>query len=95
MDLKHAALVLGALVMATAQSPSQAIITNLDSANWTHEKGAAPDSEGAVLRTDPTTGGMDLLVRFPGGHVIAPHWHESNERVFVAEGQTHPAPGCR
>jgi quercetin dioxygenase-like cupin family protein len=30
---------------------------------------------------------MDLLVRFPAGHVIAPHFHESNERIFVAEGQ--------
>jgi quercetin dioxygenase-like cupin family protein len=27
------------------------------------------------------------LVRFPGGHVIPPHWHESNERVILLEGQ--------
>jgi quercetin dioxygenase-like cupin family protein len=30
---------------------------------------------------------MELLVRFPGGHVIKPHWHESNERIVVLEGQ--------
>jgi uncharacterized cupin superfamily protein len=40
-----------------------------------------------LLHTDSTTGGMDLLVRFPAGHVIAPHFHDSNERVIVVEGQ--------
>jgi quercetin dioxygenase-like cupin family protein len=30
---------------------------------------------------------MELLVRFPAGHVIAAHWHESNERILVLEGQ--------
>ncbi len=40
-----------------------------------------------MLHTDQTTGAMDLLVRFPAGHVIAPHFHDSNERVIVAEGQ--------
>jgi hypothetical protein len=33
------------------------------------------------------TGGMDLLVRFPAGHVIPPHFHDSNEHIIVAEGQ--------
>src|SRR5256885_9177874 len=27
------------------------------------------------------------LVRFPAGHVIAPHFHDSNERIVVVEGQ--------
>jgi quercetin dioxygenase-like cupin family protein len=27
------------------------------------------------------------LVRYPAGHVIAPHFHDSNERLIVAEGQ--------
>ena len=40
-----------------------------------------------MLHTDRSTGGMDLLVRFPAGHVIAPHFHDSNERVIVVEGQ--------
>ena len=30
---------------------------------------------------------MELLVRFPAGHVIAPHWHESNERLLLLEGR--------
>ena len=29
----------------------------------------ADGSEGVMLHSDQTTGGMDLLVRFPAGHV--------------------------
>jgi quercetin dioxygenase-like cupin family protein len=87
MKIGHLAIVFGILAIATAQTASQTIVTNLDTANWTQEKGGPPDSEGVMLRTDAATGGMDLLVRFPAGHIIAPHWHDSNERIFVAEGQ--------
>lgn len=84
MKLTHLLPILGSLVIAAGQSPSKAIVTNLDTAKWVHEKG---DSESVVLREDATTGGMELFVRFPAGHVIPPHWHESNERIIVLEGQ--------
>src|ERR1022692_751569 len=87
MKSKHLLLFMGILAAATGQSTSKAIVVNLDTAKWTHEKGAADDSEGVMLRTDPATGGMDLLVRFPAGHVIPPHFHDSNEHIIVAEGQ--------
>jgi quercetin dioxygenase-like cupin family protein len=87
MKLKRALLFIGVLATALGQSPSKAVVVNLDTANWTHENGAPADSSGVMVHTDPATGGMDLLVRFPAGHVIAPHFHDSNERVFVAEGQ--------
>jgi quercetin dioxygenase-like cupin family protein len=87
MHFNRALLFMGVLAIALGQSPSKAVIVNLDTANWTHENGAPADSSGVMLRTDPATGAMDLLVRFPAGHVIAPHFHDSNERVFVAEGQ--------
>jgi quercetin dioxygenase-like cupin family protein len=87
MKLRQLTLTLGILAIAVGQSSSKAIVVNLDTANWTHEKGASAGSEGVMLRADARTGGMDLLVRFPAGHVIAPHWHESDERIFVAEGQ--------
>jgi hypothetical protein len=83
--LQRAVLIFGWFAIAFGQSPSRAILVNLDTANWTREKGASAGSEGVMIRADQTTGGMDLLVRFPAGHVIAPHWHESNERIFVAE----------
>jgi quercetin dioxygenase-like cupin family protein len=87
MKFKRPLLFTGVLAITLAQSPSKAVIVNLETANWTAEKGAPADSSGVMLRTDPATGGMDLLVRFPAGHVIAPHFHDSNERVIVVEGQ--------
>jgi quercetin dioxygenase-like cupin family protein len=64
-----------------------AVITNLDTAKWEHDKNDPPGSESVLLRMDPQTHGMELLVRFPSGHVIPPHTHESNERIMVLEGQ--------
>ena len=87
MKITHALLFLGILAIAAGQSGYQRVVVNLDSANWTHEKDAPDGSGGVVLHTDRSTGGMDLLVRFPAGHVIAPHFHDSNERVIVVEGQ--------
>ena len=87
MKLPHALLLMGALTMAGAQTASKAVIVNLDTAKWTHGKNEPEGSGGVELHTDAATGGMDLLVRFPAGHVIAPHFHDSNERVIVVEGQ--------
>src|SRR5215475_13156168 len=79
--------VLTLFVSADAQSGGKTVVANLDAANWTHGKNDPAGYEGVLLRTDAANGGMDLLVRFPAGHVIAPHFHESNERIFVAEGE--------
>src|SRR5262249_18179857 len=70
-----------------AQSSSKAVLTNLNTAKWEHEKNDPPGSESVMLRMDEKTHAMELLVRFPAGHVIAPHTHESNERIIVLEGQ--------
>ena len=80
-------MLLGGIAIAASQAMTEAIVTNLSTANWTHEKGAVGGSEGVMLRTDPKTRGLDLLVQFPAGHVIAPHFHDSNERIVVVEGQ--------
>jgi quercetin dioxygenase-like cupin family protein len=87
MKLWHILPVLGTVAFLVGQTGSKAIVINLNTANWTHEKGVEADSAGVIVHADPTTGGMDLLVRFPAGHVIPPHFHDSNERIFVAEGQ--------
>lgn len=87
MIFRYRLLLSVSMAIATGQTASQAIVTNLDTAQWTHQKGDPAGSESVMLRDDPATGGMDLLVRFPAGHVIAPHWHESNERIIVLEGQ--------
>jgi quercetin dioxygenase-like cupin family protein len=87
MEVTRALLFVGVLAIAAGQSASKAVLVNLDTANWTHEQGAPAESEGVMLHTDPATGGMDLLVRFPAGHIIPPHLHDSNERIVVVEGQ--------
>jgi len=74
-------------LLAAGAALAQHVATNLSTAKWTHEKNDPPGSESVLLREDPQTGGMDLLVRFPAGHVIAPHWHSANERLIVAEGK--------
>ena len=74
-------------LMATGIALAQSVVTNLADAKWTHDKGDPPGSESVFLREDAQTGGMELLVRFPAGHVIAPHWHSVNERVILAEGK--------
>src|SRR5271163_1235154 len=75
------------VAIAAAQSELKALIINLDTANWAHGKGDPAGAESVLVRQDAATGGMELLVRFPSGHVIPPHWHESNERIIVLEGQ--------
>ena len=85
--MKFMLLTLASIALAAAQSTTKAIVINLDTANWTHEKGAVAGSEGVMVHADPVTNGMELLVRFPAGHVIAPHFHDSNERIVVVEGQ--------
>lgn len=80
-------LLLSSLAVAAGQSIQQAEVTNLDSAKWSHENGAPADTEAVVLHEDQKTGATDLLVRYPSGHVIAPHFHDSNERIVVVEGQ--------
>ena len=80
------ALLLSSLTLL-GQTTSTAILINLATAQWTHEKGDPPGSESVMLRQDAATHGMELLVRFPAGHVFAPHWHDSNERIMVLEGR--------
>ncbi|MEO8592684.1 MAG: cupin domain-containing protein [Candidatus Solibacter sp.] len=75
------------LLLAAGAALAQSVSVNLSTAKWTHDKGDPPGSESVLLREDAQTGGMELLVRFPAGHVIAPHWHSANERLMVAEGK--------
>jgi len=72
---------------STAASGAEPAIVNSADAKWTHDAGDPPGSESIMLRADPQTGGIELLVRFPAGYVFAPHWHESNERIIVLEGR--------
>jgi len=72
---------------AAQPAAPEAVIVNGATSQWTHDAGDPPGSESVMLRGDGRAGGLELLVRFPAGHVFAPHWHESNERIIVLEGR--------
>jgi quercetin dioxygenase-like cupin family protein len=82
-----AAVALSGTLLLCQSGSNPAVIVNLAGARWTHQTKDPAGSEGVVLREDPQTGGMELLARFPAGHVIAPHWHQSNERLLLLEGR--------
>ena len=63
------------------------VLANLATAKWLHESGDPPGAESVTLREDSKTGAMELLVRYPAGHVFRPHWHTANERMILLEGR--------
>lgn len=64
-----------------------AVHVNPADAKWEHEARDPAGAESVTLREDAQTGGMELLVHYPGGHVFKPHWHDSNERIVMLEGK--------
>ena len=69
------------------QPASQAVIANLAEVKWSHAATDPPGSESVVLREDAAMGALELLARYPPGHVLRPHWHGANERIIVLEGR--------
>jgi quercetin dioxygenase-like cupin family protein len=79
--------VVGIGVLLSQTPTSTATIINQADSKWTREAKDGPGEESIFLREDAKTGGMELLVRFPAGHVFAPHWHSANERIVMLEGR--------
>ena len=75
-----------ALTLA-ATAESNAIVANAATAKWEHDAHDTSGSESVVLLEDPHSGSFELLVRYPAGHVFAPHWHSANERIVLLEGK--------
>ena len=69
------------------QTKSGVVHVNTAEARWEHEARDPVGAESVTLREDEKTGGMELLVHYPGGHVFKPHWHDSNERIVMLEGR--------
>jgi len=40
MKLRHILLIMGCIGIAASQSTTKAVVVNLTTANWTHEKGS-------------------------------------------------------
>jgi hypothetical protein len=79
--------VLTALMLPCQPGPGTAVVANLATAKWGHDAGDPPGSESVTLRQDAQTGAIELLVRYPAGHVFAPHWHSANERIVLLDGR--------
>jgi quercetin dioxygenase-like cupin family protein len=71
---------LAALLFSSALLCAQRV--NLATAKWVREKNG---SDSVTLREDATA--TEYLVRYPAGHVFAPHWHSVNERIVLIEGR--------
>jgi len=78
-------ILLAFLLLASPESKQ--VIVNPSEVKWTHDKDGPPEAESALVRADETTHGLELLVRYEGGHVFKPHWHTSNERMILFEGR--------
>lgn len=83
--VKLAGLIMAAAILLAQTSANPPVISNQADLQWTPETGT-PGADGALLREDPATGAMELLVHYPAGHVFAPHWHSANERILLLEG---------
>jgi len=63
------------------------VVVNPAENKWRHDPGDPPGSESIMLREDAKTSGIELLARYPAGHVFPPHWHSANERIVLVEGR--------
>ena len=72
-------------VLLCQSGTGTAVIANLADAKWTRQARDPAGIESVVLRDDPK--GLELLARYPAGHVFAPHWHNANERILLIEGR--------
>jgi hypothetical protein len=65
-------VVAAAGILLGRSSAIQPVVSNQKDLTWAPETGT-PGADGALLREDPQTGGLELLVHYPAGHVFAPH----------------------
>jgi len=62
--IKLAGLVVAAGILLAQTSGNSPVISNQKDAVWTPESGT-PGADGALLREDPVTGGLELFVHYP------------------------------
>jgi quercetin dioxygenase-like cupin family protein len=73
------ALSLALATLAFAQTTA-IVVPDLATAKWEKD-------DSVLLREDPKTGAMDLLVRYPAGKKLNAHWHSISERMVLLEGR--------
>ncbi len=68
-----------------AQAPRETVVVKAAAVKWADH----PFVKGAkmcVVAGDPAKGPSTLLMKFPKGMAIAPHWHTADEVVTVVSG---------
>ncbi len=55
--------------------------------DWKPSTNLPPGAEYHVVREDPATHGVQVVVKFPSGYTIPPHSHESDETLVVLRGK--------
>jgi quercetin dioxygenase-like cupin family protein len=69
-----------ALVTLTFAQTNAVLVPDLATAKWEKD-------DSVLLREDPKTGAMDLLVRYAAGKKLNAHWHNITERMVLLEGK--------
>jgi len=94
MKVSFGALLLFSLVFVFAASAADApmsmpdhVVFTLDTVQW--QPSEFPGLPMAVLQGDPSKAGepFTILLNAPAGFKFAPHWHPTDENVFVLKGK--------
>lgn len=61
--------------------------------DWKVSGDLPPGAEYALLYEDPSTHGVQLVVRFPAHYALPPHSHSHDETIFVVKGKLKVSAG--
>jgi len=76
------------LLAAAAQAPgSSARFKHADEIDWKVSGSLPPGAEYHLVYEDPTSHGVQTLVRFQSGYSLPPHSHSHDETLFIVKGK--------
>lgn len=89
--LRIAALILatGALgaLADTVPTGRDLVFKSASEFEWKPSTNLPPGAEYQLVREDPVTRGVQVIVRFPSGYSVAPHAHDADETLVVLKGK--------
>ena len=74
------------------QTASKAVVVNPTEDKWEHEKNGSGEHHAAAGCEDRRDGDHGAV---SGRATCSPHWHESNERILVSDGELAVKQGDR
>lgn len=91
-----AAIVLLAALAAAQDSLPTGRVTSLKSSwdfEWKASTSLPPGTEYHLIREDPSTRGVQAVVRFPAGYKLPAHSHDADETLVILKGKLHVRAG--